>query len=320
MSRRAPQRGAALLTAMLTVTLVTTFASAMLWQQWRSFEVEAAERARSQQGWVLTGALDWARLILREDARSGPVDHLSEPWAVPLQEVGLSGFLAMDRSHVEDGPEAFLSGQISDLQARMNVRNLVSDGRVSVPARLAFGRLFTLLHLPESQLDTLAENLRLASNADVVQASALLPPQRMAQLSWLGLPIQTLKTIEPYVTLLPVSTPVNLNTASAEVIHASIPGLDMTQAQRLVTLRTASHFRSVADALREAQVSPTAAATAQLSVSSRFFEIDGRLRLDSTTVQERSVVEREDQEVRVLWRERTVAQTTAAPRPLSARP
>ena len=40
------QRGAALLSAMLTVTLVATFAAAALWQQYRSIEVEKAERGR----------------------------------------------------------------------------------------------------------------------------------------------------------------------------------------------------------------------------------------------------------------------------------
>ncbi|HXE49777.1 MAG TPA: type II secretion system minor pseudopilin GspK, partial [Ramlibacter sp.] len=68
-------RGAALLAAMLTVALVATFAASALWQQWRSTEVEAAERARVQSAWVLTGALDWARLVLREDAGSGATDH-----------------------------------------------------------------------------------------------------------------------------------------------------------------------------------------------------------------------------------------------------
>jgi general secretion pathway protein K len=77
------QRGAALLTAMLTVVLVASMAAAALWQQWRSVEVETAERTRTQSLWILTGALDWARLILREDARSGGADHLGEPWAVP---------------------------------------------------------------------------------------------------------------------------------------------------------------------------------------------------------------------------------------------
>ena len=79
------QAGAALLAAMLTVTLVATLAAGALWRQWRGVEVEAAERARAQSAWLLSGALDWSRLILAGDLReSGSVDHLGEPWAVPL--------------------------------------------------------------------------------------------------------------------------------------------------------------------------------------------------------------------------------------------
>jgi len=79
---RAPraQQGAALLSAMVVVALVATIASAALWQQWRQVEIEAAERGRSQTQWMMTGALDWTRLILREDALSGTdknVDHLA---------------------------------------------------------------------------------------------------------------------------------------------------------------------------------------------------------------------------------------------------
>ena len=46
--KRPRQYGAALLAAMLTVSLVATFATAALWNQWRSVEVEAADRARVQ--------------------------------------------------------------------------------------------------------------------------------------------------------------------------------------------------------------------------------------------------------------------------------
>jgi general secretion pathway protein K len=53
---------------MLTVTLVATFAAAAMWQQWRAIEVETAERGRIQSAWILVGALDWSRLILREDS------------------------------------------------------------------------------------------------------------------------------------------------------------------------------------------------------------------------------------------------------------
>ena len=43
------QRGAAILTAMLTVVLVASLAASVLWQQWRAVEVEAAERARTHR-------------------------------------------------------------------------------------------------------------------------------------------------------------------------------------------------------------------------------------------------------------------------------
>ena len=113
------ERGAALLLAMLTVTLVATLSAAALWQQWRSAEVEAAERRRLQAGWILVGALDWARLILREDGRgnrnSGASDHLGEPWATPLEEARLSSFLAADKNNsAEELMPAFLSGEMVD--------------------------------------------------------------------------------------------------------------------------------------------------------------------------------------------------------------
>ncbi|NDF65017.1 MAG: general secretion pathway protein GspK, partial [Betaproteobacteria bacterium] len=87
-------RGMAMITALLIVALIATLAATTLWQQWKSLEVESAERQRQQSQWLLGGALDWARLVLREDARSGNLDHLAEPWALPLQEARLSSFLA----------------------------------------------------------------------------------------------------------------------------------------------------------------------------------------------------------------------------------
>ncbi|MDZ4076747.1 MAG: type II secretion system minor pseudopilin GspK [Hylemonella sp.] len=308
----ARQEGAALLTAMLTVTLVATYAATSLWQQSRGLEVEAAERARSQQAWVLIGALDWARLILREDARTSQIDHLSEPWALPLQESRLSSFLSLDRGEAEQADEVYLSGQISDLQARLNVANLVLDGRLSEPDLQAWQRLYTRLHLPEPELAAFAQNLLQASTPAQATAGARLPPQRVEHLPWLGLSPRSLAVLKPYITLLPVRTPLNLNTASAEVIHASLPGLDMAQAQRLVALRTTAAFRSVGDGLRDTGVQAERQSAGALGVSSRFFEIQGRLRLGSTTVRELSLVERQDQDVRVLWRQREVIEGTAS--------
>lgn len=325
-SRR--QRGAALLSAMLTVALVATFAAAALWQQWRSVEVEAAERARIQATWLLVGGLDWARLLLREDGRSGGADHFGEPWAVPLEEARLSDFLAAERNVSTDvGPdvmEAFLSGQIVDQQSLMNVTNLVDAGQVSLKDMQAFGRLFALLELPQAQLDTLAENLRFALDASPANRSsplAPLPPQRVEQLVWLGLPESTVAALRPHVTVLPTRTQVNLNTASAEVMHAAVPGLGLADAQRLVSARERSPFRSV-DEARQASGAEQAmfgADQANVSINTLYFEVRSRLRLDQLMIEERALVRRDGIDVRVVQRWRAATPGPAAAAPLAPR-
>jgi general secretion pathway protein K len=318
---RCRQGGAALLTAMLTVALVATFAAAALWQQWRSIEVETAERARVQSEWVLTGALDWARLMLREDAKSGGADHLGEPWAVPLQEARLSSFLAAERNivNVDNAPvlDAFLSGQIVDLQSLLNVNNLVdATGKVSDKGFRSFARLFELMGLPPAQLDRLVENLRFATDASTnnrSSAAAPLVPQHVEQLVWLGIPVQTVAVLQPFVTVLPVhDTTVNLNTAGAEVIYAAVDGLSLADAQNLVTSRESAHYKSVSDAKKRINAADATFAEGQapVNVSSRFFEARARLRLEALVVEERSVLQRDGVEVKVLARERGVPDLT----------
>ncbi|MBS0608656.1 MAG: type II secretion system minor pseudopilin GspK [Proteobacteria bacterium] len=313
---RTGQAGAALLAAMLTVTLVATFAATALWQQWRAIEVETAERARIQSAWILVGALDWSRLILREDslARDGDgTDNLSEPWAVPLEEARLSTFLAANNNvaQVEDAStataDAFLSGQITDQQGLLNLRNLAGDKQVDATALRQFARLFDYLGLPRGQLDALAGQMQLSQAQG---ADGMLLPQSAAQLGWWGLPQRSVAALAPYVTLLPVRTMVNLNTASAVVLWASADGLDMADAQRLVQVRASRHFRSEADAAK--LVSKTDAISSSThSVSSSYFEVRGRLRLEQTVVEERSLVYKQRGDVRTLWRERGgLARTT----------
>jgi general secretion pathway protein K len=303
------QRGAALLAAMLTVALVATFAAGALWQQWKSIEVEGAERQRTQARWLLTGALDWARVILREDARAGdvnaPSDHLAEPWAVPLQEARMSSFLAAlpdgTGSTVDDeklGQQVLLSGAVNDVQGRLNVTNLLQGEQLDAKTALAFERLFDALNLPPAQLSLLTQGLLAAQRQT---SSSPLMPQRVGQLSWLGLSPQTLHTLSPHITLLPNRTPVNLNTASMQVLYASVPGLSLSDAQRLVQQRERQHWTSV-DTFQKA-LGRTVNLHDTHSVNTRYFEVLGRLRMPQTTLQERSLVQREGQDLKVIWRE-----------------
>jgi general secretion pathway protein K len=304
--RRTSQQGSALLLALTILALITTLAGGMVWQQWRAVQIEAAERARAQSAWILHGALDWSRLILREDARADarggserPAhDHLGEPWATPLAEARLSTFLAADRDNTEDsGPEAFLSGDIADAQARYNLRNLVGDDGKVVPAqRAVLRRLAEMASMPATQADKLADALAAAWRPAAATANERptseqpLAPERIAQLAWLGIEARTLAALAPLIELLPQPTPVNLNTAPREVI-AAVLNVDLGTAERLIQVRQRDAFGTLAEAAphlpQGLQLDPT-----QVAVASSLFRVRGRMRLDQRIVEESSLVRR----------------------------
>jgi len=297
------QRGAALLTALIIVTLVVTLAASMVWQQWRAVQVEAAERARMQSAWILNGALDWARLILREDARSGRPTALTEPWATPLAEARLSTFLAVDKSNAEDAPDAFLSGSIADAQARYNLSNLVDVNGKTVQAELeALERLCQTVGVSTDVASRIATGLRDAQAPAAQGGSSPLRPRSVAQLTWLGIDASTIALLEPYVTLLPVRTAVNVNTASREVLSSVIKGMDLATAERLVQMRQREPFKTLGAV--ETQVTGLAPLNPQqLAVVSSYFEVRGRLRLEDRVLEQRSLVERRGLDMLVLQRE-----------------
>ena len=307
MNAKPVQRGAALLIAMIIVTLVSTVASAVVWQQYRAVQVEGAERAHAQAALILQGALDWARLILREDARANmnnPVDHLGEVWAVPLAEARLSTFLAADRDNTDDGPEAFLSGSIADAQSRYNLRNLAnSDEKVQATELRALERICASAGVPSDTAATLAAALRLAFGPGTKEQDRPLAPQDIEQLAWLGLSADSLRRLRPLITVLPVPTPLNLNTAPRELLASVFDGMDLRSAEHIVQARQNKPFRT----LEELKLLvPTAALIGgdRASFSSNFFEVKGQLRLDDRVQQERSLVQRRGLEIVAISRQR----------------
>jgi general secretion pathway protein K len=333
------QRGAALLTAMIIVALVATLASSMVWQQWRAVEVETADRARAQSAWILSGALDWARLIMREDKRD--IDHLGEPWAVPLAEARMSTFLAADKDNTDTGPEAFLSGVIADAQSRYNLRNLISGTRIAPPAQLAIlVKLCDLVGVSNDVAIGIANGLNDAAPSSATgttptgtsvgplasvgttgtttankpqSANPPLMPQNERQLRWLGVDPDALARLQPYVVLLPMATPVNLNTAPREVIAAVVDTLDLAGAERLVQGRTRSPFKTVSDA--QNLLPGTALLDGQrVDIKSSYFEVGGRLRLEDRILEERSLIVRatSGNVITAIARERTNSQQSMA--------
>ncbi len=340
-------RGAAILIAMLIMTLVATLAAGMVWLQWRGIEVESAERARGQGEWLLNAALDWGNLILKSQVRNGHIDDdLTQPWATPLADTKLSSFLSADGSHTDDGdsgPEAYLSGQISDEASRYNIYNLVAGNPREEALRLA--QLCTAIGVSTQVASQIASGMNESYSAQTQNAAtpgqaqsgtAPLMPQRLTDLTWFGIDAKTIKQLEPFLTIYPIAigtpAPVNTNTATAEVIMVAIPQATLSQAQQIVQRRTSKPFADINDARSAGGIAaagaappanggagagpntgggsasnaaPSAVTTDLSTVKSDFFEIYGQLRYEQHVIRERSVVHRElNGNVTVLHRER----------------
>ncbi len=322
MTKRQAQGGAALLMAMMIVALIATAAAAMVWQQWRAVQVESAERARAQAAWILNGALDWGRMILREDGRSGGADHLGEPWALPLAEARLSTFLAVDDAHMDDAPEAFLSGRIVDAQSKYNLRRLYGDdGQPNTSEIQAFGQLLASLGLESALAERIATGLRQAARDTAATGTAAgqtapasgspipLMPQSVDQLGWLGVDAESIQRMAPYVVLLPVAKPVNLNTAPREVLMAAIDKLDAGSAERLIQARQRAPFRDL-EAVR-ALLPGVTIDEGRAYISSSYFELHGRLRLEDRILDEVWLVQRNGSNVVALQRRRANSREAA---------
>ncbi|WP_182990210.1 type II secretion system minor pseudopilin GspK [Massilia sp. Se16.2.3] len=149
--RRAPtqrrQRGVAVITALLLTTLAITIVASLFWQQQVEVRSMENQRLNLQTRWILRGALDWASLVLRQDAYDNPrYTALTAVWATPLAETRLDQYIERERVEGETF-DASLSGNISDATSRYNLRNLARGTRIDVAQLQIFERLLRNLQI-----------------------------------------------------------------------------------------------------------------------------------------------------------------------------
>lgn len=299
--KRHQQQGAAILMAMVTVSVVAAVAVAAIAQRWTQVEVERAERTRAQAYWLLQGALDWSRLILRQDAQSAAhVDHAGEPWAIALQPAKVGDFLqtAAGASHADasvDTAQATLSGGLQDQQGKLNLYQLL----LLSPQSTSYGsvqRLFDRLGLPASDYQLLERGLHAAHDTQRGGQRPLMP-QRLEDIAWLGVSASTIAALQPHAWLHAAATAINLNTANATVVWAASQ-MDWSQAQALVAARSERHFRSLEDVRQ--RVEGVVLPDGVFAVRSDYFVATGTARIDELGVAMQAQLQRVQTQVHAL--------------------
>ncbi|NBT07081.1 MAG: hypothetical protein EBS54_10410, partial [Betaproteobacteria bacterium] len=158
--------------------------------------------------------------------------------AEPLKYPATKTVDQVDDYHGTKEAKAVLTGQIQDAQALFNLRNLIQADKLSAPDLQALRKLLAALGLD-------------AGLGEVIAAYAMSPGfGRAADLLLVpGFDQATYQRLERYVIVLPQRSALNVNTASAELLHAYLPGLDVAAAQLLIKRREEQAFSNL-DALK----------------------------------------------------------------------
>lgn len=134
---------------------------------------------------------------------------------------------------------------------------------------------------------------------DSGDSSDLAPLQMTSVDSLLDIPGYTpemVARLRPFVIVLPTVSAVNMNTASAEVIAAIVPGMNLSSAQAFVARRQTVFFHNVGDvqlALRGAGVQSISIDPNELDVNTNYFLIHGRVQHERAEVDRTTLVYRD---------------------------
>ena len=278
------QRGIALLMAMLVVVIATVIAVSLVHEQSLSIRKTAHIRNTDTALMYSLGLEDYARLFLQKDFRDSRIDHTGEDWGLGIPVLPIEG--------------GFLSGTMEDAQSRLNLNSVLQQEN-------------------EDRLRALCNNLDLNpvfisalkdwidADPDVVDADGaeddyytnLDPPYRsanrmMTDVSELmlikGMDEEIYNRLKPFITVLPASANLNINTISAEVYQVLDSNLDP---DKFITERETDPFTSLEDYKnRMNHTLPNVG----ISVTTEYFLASGQITLGAKTLFVNTLIHRDN--------------------------
>ncbi|MES2150847.1 MAG: type II secretion system minor pseudopilin GspK [Pseudomonadota bacterium] len=258
-SAHASQRGVAVVTALLVTVLAVTLVAGLFGHQQLQLRLVENQLLQAQARSLLRGAIDLARLDLQD---------------------GTAGAARLD-SALGLAPGASLAQQVQDAQARFNLANLASAGKVNLFQRAAFARLLATLRL-DPDLAARAAAALADPGAAIGQLDDLAPLA--------GFTAAVREQLRPFVVVLPEPTAVNVNTAPAEVL-TTVADCSLQEARVLVAQRRLAPYRDASDFALRLNDKATLEGV-NFSVASDFFLVHSQIRLEHARLASEALLRR----------------------------
>jgi len=216
------QRGVALITAVLMVALATMLAVDVGYQGFLDQRRSGTLFALDQGYQIALGAEAWAADFLKRDLQESQTDHLGETWARPLPPLPIEG--------------GAVEGRLEDMQGRFNLNNLVhTDGTPNPTTVKQLERILGMLEIEPNWATAMADWIdqdtqpgfpdgaedTVYTGMDPPHLAANMPVTRVSELLVLpGFGPERFAKLKPFVSALPVGTPLNVCTAPGVVLDA----------------------------------------------------------------------------------------------------
>ncbi|KIF56321.1 HxcX atypical pseudopilin [Pseudomonas fluorescens] len=306
----AKQRGMAIISALLIAAVVAVIAAGMLTRQSVATRALEADQQRVQGRWVAQGGLEISRQLLWHARLRDPLTRLDQPWAQPLLAAGFAG-------------------RLEDEQGKFNLRNLVANERIDEAQVQAFERLCELIgvsavvgqrirqrviasypHLLNAQIGATGKAGFDSDRATSPDADHKPQPPKVPMLRTLddlrsveGVTDALIGQLTPYVTVIPATTWINGNTATAQVLAAYVPGLSLERATALIAERDAGRwFINRGDFVNRLRMPQLEVSSVKVGITSDWFRLRGEARRDQRRVSLDALLHRsEDRLPQVIW-------------------
>ena len=306
----AKQQGMAIISALLIAAVVAVIAAGMLTRQSVSTRALEADQQRVQGRWLVQGGLEISRQLLWDARQRDPLTRLDQPWA---QRLSAQGF----------------EGRLEDEQGKFNLRNLVANERVDEAQVAAFQRLCELIGVSAGLSQRISQRV-IASyprllNPQIAEApksgfdsgratspNASHKPQKptlpmlrsIDDLRILdGVNDAVMGKLAPYLTVIPATTWLNGNTATAPVLAAYVPGLSLERANALIAERDAGRwFINRGDFVNRLRMPQLELTSVKVGITSDWFRLRGEARRDQRRVSLEALLHRsQDRLPQVIW-------------------
>jgi len=312
MNSQSNQQGMAIISALLIAAVVAVIAAGMLTRQSVSTRALEADQQRVQGRWVLHGGLEISRQLLWDARQRDPLTRLDQPWA---QRLNAQGF----------------EGRLEDEQGKFNLRNLVANERIDEAQVQAFQRLCALIGIsaglsqrisqrvigsypylsnPQIAENTASKNAFDSGRATSPNASRKPQNPKLPMLrsvddlrSVEGVNEAVIGKLAPYLTVIPATTWLNGNTATAPVLAVYVPGLSLERAQALINERDAGRwFINRGDFVNRLRMPNLELTSVKVGITSDWFRLRGEARRDQRRVSLDALLHRsEDRLPQVIW-------------------